>query len=84
LLPSSALIRPGIYVKIVRPAGLDVSKEAGFDKDFITTLPVGKVVRVLAGPARANSLNWIQVTDGTTTGWGVQDYVVAYGTRNTP
>jgi hypothetical protein len=83
-LPSSAAIRPGIYVKIVRPAGLDLSKEAGFDKDFITTLPAGRVVYVVAGPTRANTLNWIKVTDGATTGWGVQDYVTPYGIRNTP
>jgi serine/threonine-protein kinase len=84
LLPSSAPIRPGIYVKVVRPAGLDVSKDAGFDKEFITTLPVNRILYVLQGPVRVNSLAWIKVTDGTTTGWGVQDYVVTYGIRNTP
>jgi len=25
---------------------------------------------------------WIKVTDGVTTGWGVQDHVVAYGIQN--
>ena len=83
-LPPSATIRPGIYVKIVRPAGLDVSKEAGYEKEFVTTLPIGRIVYVVAGPVRANALNWIQVTDGVTTGWGVQDYVVPYGIKNAP
>jgi hypothetical protein len=83
-LPSSAAIRSGIYVKIVRPAGLDLSKGAGFEKEFITTLPVNRIVYVVAGPVRADSLNWIQVTDGGGTGWGVQDYVVAYGVKNAP
>ena len=81
-LASSAPVRPGIYVKIVRPAGLDVSKEPGFEKEFITTLAVGKIVYVLEGPVSVSTLSWIKVMDGATTGWGVQDHVVAYGIRN--
>jgi len=81
LLPPSAAIRPGIYVKIVRPSGLDVFKEAGFDGEFITTLPAGKIVYVIQGPVQASSLSWIKVSDGVTTGWGVQDHVVAYGVQ---
>jgi hypothetical protein len=84
-LPASAPIRPGIYVKVVRPAGLDVLKEAGFDQEFITTLAVGKILYVVSGPVSIRSLSWIKITDGVTTGWGVQDYVVAYGVkRSTP
>ena len=81
-LPSSAPIRPGIYVKVVRPAGLDVLKGPGFDQEFITTLAAGKILYVLDGPASVRSLSWIKVTDGVTTGWGVQDHVVAFGIRN--
>ncbi len=81
-LSSSDPIRPGIYVKIVRPAGLDVSKEPGFEKEFVTTMTVGKIVHVLEGPVSVNTLSWIKVTDGVTTGWGIQDHVVAYGIRN--
>ncbi len=85
LLPPSAAIRPGIYVKIVRPDGLDVFKEAGFDTEFIATLPTGKIMYVIQGPVRASSLSWIKVSDGVTTGWGVQDHVVAYGVqKNSP
>jgi len=81
-LSSSDPIRPGIYVKIVRPAGLDVSKEPGFEKEFITTIAVDKIVYVLEGPVSVRTLSWIKVTDGVTTGWGVQDHVVAYGIQN--
>ncbi len=84
LLPASATIRPGIYVKVVRPAGLDLFKAAGFDQEFITTLPAGKILYVAQGPVRANSLSWIKVSDGVNVGWGVQDYVVAFGIKNTP
>lgn len=84
LLSPSYAIRPGIYVKIVRPAGLDVFKEAGFDGEFIITLPINKIVYVAQGPVRANSLSWVQITDGVTTGWGIQDHVAAYGIKNTP
>jgi hypothetical protein len=80
-LPSSAPIRSGIYVKVVRPTGLDVLQEPGFDKEFITTIAVGEIIYVLDGPTSVKSLSWIKVTDGTTTGWGVQDYVVAYGVK---
>jgi len=81
-LSSSAPIRPGIYVKVVRPAGLDVRKAPGFETEFIVTLAAGKILYVLDGPTRADSLAWIKVTDGVTTGWGVQDQVVAFGIRN--
>jgi serine/threonine protein kinase len=80
-LSSSDPIRPGIYVKVVRPAGLDVSKEPGFDKDFITTLAAGKIIYVLEGPVSVRALSWIKVADGATTGWVVQDHVVAYGVK---
>jgi hypothetical protein len=66
----------------VRPAGLDVSKEPGFEKEFVTTMTVGKIVYVLEGPVSVNTLSWIKVTDDVTTGWGVQDFVVAYGIRD--
>jgi hypothetical protein len=84
LLPSSAPIRPGIYVKVVRPNGFDMFKEAGFDKDFITTLSSGKILYVLQGPVRADTLSWIKVSDGVTVGWGVQDHVIPYGIKNAP
>jgi hypothetical protein len=66
----------------VRPAGLDVSKEPGFEKEFITTIKVDKIVYVLEGPVKVNTLSWIKVTDDVTIGWGVQDHVVAYGIRD--
>jgi serine/threonine protein kinase len=80
-LPSSTPIRSGIYVKVVRPGGLDVLVEPGFDNAFITTLPADEIIYVLDEPKIIKSLWWIKVTDGTTTGWGVQDYVVAFGIR---
>lgn len=83
-LPSSASIRPGFWVKIVRPAGMDIFQGAGFDREFITTLGTGQLVYVLQGPVRANSLSWIRITDGVVVGWGIQDYVSAYGIRNAP
>jgi hypothetical protein len=61
-----------------------VFKAAGFDGEFIVTLPANGIVYVLQGPVRANSLSWLQVSDGATVGWGVQDHVVAYGIKNTP
>ncbi len=66
-----------MYVKVVRPAGIDLFEEAGFEKKFIMTLPLGKSLYVLAGPVKADTLSWIRVSDGTMIGWGVQDYVVA-------
>ena len=61
---------------------MDVLKEPGFDKEFITTLAVDKIIYVLDGPTSVNSLPWIKVADGTTTGWGVQDNVAVFGIRN--
>jgi len=58
-----------------------VSKEPGFDQEFITTMAVGEIIYVLDEPTSVKSLWWIKVTDGTTTGWGRQDYVVAYGVK---
>jgi serine/threonine protein kinase len=81
-LSSSAPIRPGIYVKVVRPAGLDVRKAPGFETEFIVTLAVGKILYVSDGPVHADSLSWIKISDGVTTGWGVQDYVAPFGIRN--
>ncbi len=81
LLPSSAPIQPGIWARIVRPAGLDVYQGAGFDEEFVTALGSGKLVYVLQGPVRANSLSWIRITDGVVVGWGLQDHVVAYGVK---
>ena len=81
-LPSSYPIGPGIYVKVVRPAGFDVLVEPGFDNAFFTTIPADEIIYVLDGPRLIKSLWWIKVTDGTTTGWGVQDHVVAFGIRN--
>lgn len=83
-LPSSAPIQPGIYVQVVKPSGLDVFVGAGFSQDFITTLPAGKILYVLSGSSRADSLTWIRVTDGAVVGWGVQDHITAYGIRNVP
>jgi len=48
-LPSLAPIRPGIWARIVRPAGLDVFQGAGFDQEFVTELGSGKLVYVLQG-----------------------------------
>ena len=81
-LSSTAPIRPGIYVKVVRPAGLDVRNAPGFETEFIVTLAAGKILYVLDGPTRADSLSWIKISDGVTTGWGVQDQVAPFGIRN--
>ena len=56
-------------------------KEPGYDKEFITTIGVDNIIYVLEGPTNIKSLWWIKVTDGTTTGWGVRDDVVAYGVK---
>jgi hypothetical protein len=61
-----------------------VFQGAGFDQEFVTALGSGRLVYVLEGPVRANSLSWIRITDGAVVGWGIQDHVVAYGIRNTP
>jgi hypothetical protein len=58
-----------------------VYQGAGFDQDFVTTLGTGRLVYVLQGPVRANSLSWIKITDGVVVGWGIQDHVVAYGVK---
>jgi hypothetical protein len=61
-----------------------VFQGAGFNQGFITVLGTGKLVYVLQGPVRADSLSWIRITDGAVAGWVIQDHVVAYGIRNTP
>jgi hypothetical protein len=63
---------------------MDIFQGAGFDREFITTLGTGKLVYVLQGPVRADSLSWIRITDGVVVGWGIQDYAAAYGIRNAP
>ena len=55
--------------------------EPGFDNAFITTLPADEIIYVLDGPMSIKSLWWIKVTDGFTTGWSMQDNVVAYGVK---
>ena len=49
-LSSSAPIRSGIYVKAIKPDGVILRKGAGFDTDYITTLPMGTILYVLQGP----------------------------------
>ena len=84
LLPASAKIRPGIYVKAVKPEGVILRKGAGFDADYITTLPMGTILYVYQGPVSADSLSWIWVGDGVRGGWARQDEVVAYAVKATP
>ncbi len=84
LLNSSAKIRQGIYVKVVRPQGFDLMEEPGFDKNFIMTIPTGTTMFVIGGPSSADTLSWIRVSVGDKLGWGVQDYVVAYAMRAEP
>ncbi len=83
-LSSSARIVPGIYVRVVKPGGVNLHVEAGFDKAFITTISHNSILYVLAGPVRADNLNWIRMRDlrTGTIGWGVQDNVVAYARPN--
>jgi len=83
-LPSSAKIQPGIYVQVVRPSGIELYKGAGFDNDWILTIPTGKLLYVMQGPVKANALSWLLLSDGVTAGWGVQDYVRPYGIKKTP
>lgn len=85
-LPSSARIYPGIYVRVVKPDGVNLHVAAGFDKAFITTIPHNSILYVLSGPVKADTLSWIQMRDLKTgrIGWGVQDNVVAYARPAAP
>lgn len=85
-LSSSARIYPGIYVRVVKPEGLNLHVAAGFDKAFITTIPHNSILYVLSGPVKADTLSWLQMRDLRTgrIGWGVQDNVVAYARPASP
>ena len=84
LLSDSASIRVGIYVKAIKPNGVILRKGAGFDADYITTLPMGTILYVQQGPADADSLRWFWLSSGTWNGWAWQDEVVAYAVKKTP
>ena len=77
-------IRPGIYVKAVKPDGVVLRKAAGFDAEYVTTLPKDTMLYVLQGPARASNLWWVQLSSGARVGWAVQDEVVAFAVQPTP
>jgi hypothetical protein len=83
-LPASAPVRVGIYVKAVKSDGVILRKGAGFDSDYITTLPMGTILYVQQGPADANSLRWFLLSDGVRTGWAWQDEIVAYAVKKAP
>ncbi len=88
LISPDTPIRVGIYVKGVKPEGVILNQEAGFDKPYITTLPQGSILYVLAGPVTANDLLWVRLRDQSTSkvGWARQDDVAAYAVpvRPTP
>lgn len=83
-LSPQAKIRPGIYVKAVKPDGVVLRKAAGFDTEYMTTLPKDTVLYVLQGPLRASNLWWVQLSSGDWVGWAVQDEVVAFAVKPTP
>ena len=84
LLAASASVRPGIYVKAIKPDGVILRKGAGFDTDYYTTLPLGTVLYVLQGPVSADGLPWFRLSGGAWNGWARQDEVVAYAVKNSP
>jgi hypothetical protein len=84
LLSDSASIRVGIYVRAIKPEGVILRKGAGFDADYITTLPMGTILYVQQGPADADSLRWFWLSSGTWNGWARQDEVVAYAVKKAP
>jgi tRNA A-37 threonylcarbamoyl transferase component Bud32 len=84
MLSSSTPIRLGIYVKAIKPDGVILRKGAGFDADYITTLPMGTILYVQQGPADADSLRWFWLSDGVRSGWARQDEVVAYAVKKVP
>ena len=84
ILSPSTPIRLGIYVKAVKPDGVILRKGAGFDADYITTLPMGTILYVQQGPADADSLRWFLLSDGVRSGWARQDEVVAYAVKKVP
>jgi tRNA A-37 threonylcarbamoyl transferase component Bud32 len=79
-----AKIRPGIYVKAVKPDGVVLRKAAGYDSDYKTTLPKDTMLYVLQGPVRASELWWVQLSSGAWVGWAAQDEVVAFAVKPTP
>jgi hypothetical protein len=83
-LSPSAKIRPGIYVKAIKPDGVAFRKGASYDTDYLTTLPQDTILYVLQGPVRGDNLWWVQLSGGRWTGWAVQDEVVAYAIKPTP
>jgi len=83
-LSASAQVRPGIYVKAVKPDGVILRKGAGFDAEYLTTLPMGTILYVHQGPANADSLRWFLLSDGVKSGWARQDEVVAYAVKKAP
>jgi tRNA A-37 threonylcarbamoyl transferase component Bud32 len=83
-LSPSAKIRPGIYVRAVKPDGVVLRKGASYDMDYLTTLSQNTILYVLQGPVRGDNLWWVQLSGGRWTGWAVQDEVVAYAIKPTP
>jgi serine/threonine-protein kinase len=87
-ISSDTPVRVGMYVKAVKPEGVILGQEAGFDKPYIATLPQDSILYVLAGPVSANDLLWIRLRDQNTgrVGWARQDSVAAYAipVRPTP
>jgi serine/threonine protein kinase len=83
-LSPTAKIRPGIYVKAVKPDGVILRKGASFEKDYLTTLPQDTVFYVLQGPVRGNNLSWYQLSANSWVGWANQDEIVAYRMSPTP
>ena len=77
-------IRPGIYVRAIKPDGVVLRKGAGFETDYKTTLPKDTVLYVVQGPVRDNTLWWVQLSSGAWVGWAVQDEVVAFAVKPTP
>jgi hypothetical protein len=83
-LSPTAKIRPGIYVKAVKPDGVVLRKGASFEEDYLTTLPQGTVFYVLQGPVLGNNLSWYRLSGSGWIGWVNQDEIVAYRVSATP
>lgn len=81
-------VRVGMYVKAVKPEGVILGTEAGFDKPHVATISQGSILYTMAGPVTANNLAWLKMRDLNTgkSGWARQDSVAAYGlpVRPTP
>jgi hypothetical protein len=79
-LDPNTKISVGMYVKAVKPEGVNLRKTAGFDGAFVATIGQGAILYVLGGPVRADNLLWIRMRDNRTgyVGWDRQDNVVAF------